>query len=155
MSTRSQIAIYEDDEKDLNKPKVLIYRHHDGYPDSEHGVLANIQPFLEWFNSVRGVSDSQYAGARLLQYLCNKHDENTKESIKRYGSSNELSDEFTGSLGYGICRHFQKDIEFFYAVYPDRIEVYETEFDFNSDSDLETDMNERARLLKTIKLKTR
>lgn len=47
MSTRCQIGFYEAEEKDLDNFEALIYRHSDGYPDTEHGVLAAIVPFLQ------------------------------------------------------------------------------------------------------------
>ena len=121
MSTRCQIGIYENDTR-LNKPEVLLYRHSDGYPD---GVLPEMMPFLRWFKKGRGM-DVEYLGARLLQWLCNKYD--------GYGIANNFSPEIydagmTGVLGYGICKELHGDIEFYYAVYPDKVDVYECGWD--------------------------
>ena len=102
MSTRCQIGFYEPEAKDLNDFEALIYRHCDGYPDTEHGVLAAIVPILQDFNDNRGLDDLEYASAWLVSKLK------------------------TDYLNIGICKAFHGDIEFFYAVYPDRMEVYDT-----------------------------
>lgn len=135
MSTRCQIGLYEPNEKDLNKWEALIYRHSDGYPGTvnESGVLADIIPFLHWWNSGRGIGDYEYCSARLLQYLCNKYDLMAE------------TPEFTGTLGHGICKGFHSDIAYFYAIYPDRLRVFETRND---------DCN-TWKLIKTVKLTKR
>jgi hypothetical protein len=102
MSTRCQIGFYEPEATNLKEWEALIYRHSDGYPDSEHGVLANIAPILEDFNKNRGLDDVEYAAAWLVAKLK------------------------TDYLNIGICKDFHGDIEYFYAVYPDRIDVYST-----------------------------
>ncbi len=40
MSTRCQIGFYEPRQKDLTKFEALIYRHSDGYPDTDCGTVA-------------------------------------------------------------------------------------------------------------------
>ena len=137
MSTRCQIGFYEKDEKDLSKWEVLLYRHSDGYPGEEdgskYGVLADIVPFLKWWSSNRGIADLEYCSARLLQYLCNKYDEEMSESeIKNQNVVVSERIRFTGILGHGICKAFHGDIEYFYAIYPDRLEVYKVPYDENS-----------------------
>jgi hypothetical protein len=49
MSTCCQIGFYEPDNFDLLKPDALLYRHSDGYPGGNGGVLAEIVPFLRVF----------------------------------------------------------------------------------------------------------
>jgi hypothetical protein len=46
MSTRCQILVTGSD--------VVIYRHSDGYPDSEHGVLHDLLPLVREFKKYRG-----------------------------------------------------------------------------------------------------
>ncbi|MBT9132832.1 MAG: hypothetical protein DDT33_01362 [Firmicutes bacterium] len=111
MSTRAQIGFYRQGEINLNNWEVLLYRHSDGYPD---GVLPDVIPFLQWWNKRRAISDIEYCSARLLQYLCNKIDE--QSDVKPKG--------LTGTVGYGICKDFHGDIEYYYAIFPDRLEVY-------------------------------
>ena len=41
MSTRSNIKLID------NCGSILLYKHHDGYPESEHGVIAFLTPFLQ------------------------------------------------------------------------------------------------------------
>ncbi len=45
MSTRSQIIIKATEDYEQN---VLIYRHSDGYPDGEHGVISTIKESLKY-----------------------------------------------------------------------------------------------------------
>ena len=113
MSTRCQLGFYKQDEKDLNKFQyALLYRHWDGYPES---VIPDILPFLRAFDKERGLDDVSYAIARLAQHLCNIHDEETKTNNLRHSNY----------LGHGIDNIFHLDTEFFYAIYPDRVEVWE------------------------------
>jgi hypothetical protein len=118
MSTRCQIGFYESKEKSLEDFEALIYRHSDGYPDTEHGVVKAIAPFLKWWKSQRGIDDLEYLSARLLQWLCNNYDG------KGYGHFKEGDNEYTGIYGHGICKDFHGDIEYFYKIYPNAIEVY-------------------------------
>lgn len=125
MSTRSQIGFYESKPKDLNNFNALIYRHSDGYPE---GVLPNIIPFLKWWKSGRGLTDTEYVSARLLQWLCNEYDRHGAEFDKEAGRT-VTTNEYTGTLGHGICKNFHGDIEYFYAIYPYSVDVYDTPFD--------------------------
>lgn len=109
MSTRCQIGFYKEGEENLEEFQALIYRHCDGYPgklnekgeEVEYGVLSHIMPILRDFNANRGLSDIEYASAWLVA---------------------KLKDDY---LDIGICRVFHADIEYFYAVYPDKVVVYE------------------------------
>ena len=98
MATRSQIGFYEAGDQ-LSKPTALIYRHWDGYPE---GVLNDIIPILKDFDQNRGLADVEYAAAWLVAKL--------------------KKDDY---LNIGICKSLHGDIEYYYAVYPDRIDVYE------------------------------
>ena len=150
MSTRSQIAFYEEGEKDLEKHKALIYRHSDGYPE---GVIPDILPFLQWWLKRQGLNDIEYASARLLQYLCNLHDKHTVEFGKQYSrlgkEVEDIEKGFTGIYGHGICKDFHSDIEYLYAIYSDKVVVYETAFNF----DEPISINDRTKKIKTIKIK--
>lgn len=107
MSTRCQIGFYESTGQALTKPSVVIYRHHDGYPTSEWGVLATLVPVAARFHKERGLSDASYAGARILQALMNA----------------TAPDGFTG---YGIDgdRKLHGDIDFYYRVDPSGVTTY-------------------------------
>ena len=133
MSTRAQIGIYKSSKKKISKPDVLLYKHSDGYPD---GVIPIIEPFLKRFDAERGIADTEYCGAWLSHALVEESIENMKKWFpKKDGKS---------FLGHGICKNFHEDIEYFYRVYPNTIEIYETKFDSNPESYI---------LIKTIKLK--
>ena len=102
MATRSMIGFYPEGQTDLESWEALIYRHWDGYPD---GVLPEIMPILQDFDKNRGLSDIEYASAYLVA---------------------RLKDDY---FNYGIAKAFHGDIEYYYAVYPDKVEIYETPFD--------------------------
>lgn len=104
MSTRSQIAFYGEKKQKLHAYDALVYRHYDGYPE---GVLPDLIPVLMDFDKNRGLSDSEYASAWLVAKWK------------------------TDYLNIGISKNLHGDIEYFYAVYPDRLEIYETPFDFS------------------------
>ena len=114
MSTRSQLGFYEPGEKDLKKWIGLIYRHCDGYPT---GILPDIMPFLKKFKDVRG-NDPEYQGAWLLHELLKEHD----AYMEKAGYKN-------GFTGFGVCHDFHGDIEYFYAIYPDKVDVYSCGWD--------------------------
>ncbi len=129
MSTRCQIGIYSSKEDKIEDFEVLLYRHSDGYPGTpdgeENGVLADIVPFLKWWTKGRGISDTEYTGARLSQFLCDGDDKWSR------GQGHLKDGDFTGEIGHGISNGFHGDIEFFYKIYPNAIEVYEVPFDVN------------------------
>jgi len=129
MSTRCQIGFYKTKYEPITEWSALIYRHSDGYPD---GVLPDIQPFLEKWAKGRGLADVEYISARLLQYLCNEydcdmrvHEEKNKKEWEAQGKEYPEHCRFSGKLGHGICKDFHGDIEYFYRIHPDVIEVYE------------------------------
>jgi len=139
MSTRCQIGIYDSKEKKLKDFKVLLYRHSDGYPE---GVLPDIEPFLKWWKDQRGLDDSEYVGARLLQFMCNQNDGHGNGLEKIMGKNTD----YTGIYGYGICKGFHSDIEYFYRIYPNKLEVYEVPFMMEN-----FDIT-KSKLIKTIEL---
>lgn len=122
MSTRCQIGVYENDEKKFREFEALIYKHSDGYPSATLPLLIE---FVERFLKGRGY-DTEYLSARLVQHLTNESDRDREDYAKQKGYD---CSAFTFT-GYGICKDFHGDIEFFYAIYPDRIETFEVPFDW-------------------------
>ena len=145
MSTRCNIGVYENKEDKLDDFYALLYRHSDGYPE---GVLPEIVPFLKWWDQQRGIGDTEYCGARLLQYLCNQSDGGP--AIKTAELLNKNTD-YTGIYGYGICKYIHWDIEYFYKIYPKAVEVYETPFKAFNDSTGKIDFKQWE-LTETVKL---
>ena len=106
MSTRCQIGFYETASQPQGQPSALIYRHNDGYPAGEHGVMEVLVPWARAFEKVRGLSDAEYASARALFALM---------------SATTGLEETTG---YGISEDFHGDLSFYYRVDPNAISVY-------------------------------
>jgi hypothetical protein len=121
MSTRCQIGFYGKGEKDLKKFQALLYKHSDGYPE---GVLPIIEPFLKEFNAKRGLSDIEYASAWCLYTIIQDHVTHMAEWAKD-SPSPSCPEDGRDFLGHGICTGFHGDIEYFYAVQPDTLTVYE------------------------------
>lgn len=129
MSTRCMLGFYHSEETeerpDLEDPHTLIYRHSDGYPE---GVLPDIIPMLVYFSKERG-NDPQYQAARVLQYMMNMSDKNANEWRMRQTNNEkkpfdiEKADTYE-LLGYGISMELHGDIEYYYAIYPDRVDIY-------------------------------
>jgi hypothetical protein len=109
MSTRCQIGFYDTADQPLPAPTALIYRHSDGYPDTEVGVLAALLPWAQDFHARRGLGDAEYAAARALVALIRAAD---------------ALDEVTG---YGLCGDHQLhgDTAYYYRVDPSGITVYD------------------------------
>ena len=110
MSTRCQIGFYSSPETPLERPDVVVYRHHDGYPDGKSGV---VEPLLAWardFKKERGLDNTCYCSARCLVALM------------------KASGHLYGKTGYGIDgdRQLHFDIEYYYRVDPQGITVYDT-----------------------------
>jgi hypothetical protein len=112
MSTRCQIGFYESTEQTLAKPSALIYRHSDGYPDTEYGVVAQLLPWAKAFEKKRGLSDAEYAAARGLIALV------------------QAADTLYACIGYGICgdHELHGDIQYYYRVDPSGISVYDRQW---------------------------
>lgn len=123
MSTRSHIGFYRETpmESQLHRDwDVLLYKHSDGYPE---GTLPQLTEFCMLFNEHRGLRDTEYAGARCMQYLTNYADGDMRQWRKEQNRDEDISQwDF---LGYGISQNFHSDIEFYYAVSPESIKVYE------------------------------
>jgi hypothetical protein len=64
--------------------EVEMYRHSDGYPEGEHGVLAFLTPLVADFMADRGY-DPSYFVARMVQAACNQYDANGYTDSKYLG----------------------------------------------------------------------
>ncbi len=125
MSTRCQIGFYQQGNDKLLKPDALLYRHGDGYPDTPHGVLADLVPFLKTFQDRRGLDDTEYAAAWTLHHLISIQVEDNKKYAKKKSQvpPYNYKDGING-IGFGICSGFHSDIEYYYAVSPNSLKVY-------------------------------
>lgn len=121
MSTRSQMGIYEKEDDKIQSAEVFLYRHSDGYPES---VLPEIRPFLNEFNKVRGISDTGYCIARLMQYLGNLQNKYQNKLYAQMRHTNSRMEKESLFLGYGIFAELHLDIEYFYHISPTAIKVY-------------------------------
>ena len=113
MSTRAQVGFYGNKNQDLNKFDCIIYVHSDGYPSS---MVPSILPFIKKFLKIREYQE-EYLAARLLQHLMNDYDKQMEQFTRK-------SPDIYEFLGFGICNRFYNDLDYYYAIYPDRLEVY-------------------------------
>lgn len=153
MSTRCQIVIMKDDEeKDLNNNQAIIYRHSDGYPK---GVIPAVLPFLKHWSKSRGMNDTEYLSARLLQYLTNQHDGfnllwHVEAPMKDSETETEKLKKFGGTLSYGISTGFTHgDIEYVYAIYSTKVVAFEVIF--SKDKRIK-DINKRVRQIGEVEI---
>lgn len=134
MSTRSQIGFYETKTQKLMNPTAMFYKHSDGYP---HGVLPTLVPFMHMFIDRRGGGaskelDARYASAWALYALMQEHAGIVKQLAEDMGprsfrfpdGMDMLGFEFCGAHGHTDRKDFHIDIEYYYAVYADRIVVH-------------------------------
>lgn len=115
MSTRSQLGVYTNADDEVKDGQVFVYRHCDGYPE---GVIPDIMPLLQMFAENRGIDDTEYCVARLVQRLTNLADERTK----KYSTKPNCT-------GFGIDTAIHGDIEYFYHISPKTVKVYKTPMD--------------------------
>ena len=162
MSTRCHIAFYDKKDDALDHYQVLLYKHSDGYPNGKAGVLYHIKPFLKAFKKSRGLNDCEYAAAWLLHHLIDDHikamttlfkhmvevckKRGDKDGVKHYSGESGVD-----YLGHGVCgdRQIHWDIEYFYRIYPNAVEVYEVTHDKKDYNPLPM---QEWKLLKTVKL---
>ncbi len=84
----------------LEDYEVLVYQHNDGEPEN---VIDIIVPILKDFVINRGSFDVEHAAAWLVAKLK------------------------TGYTNIGVGKALYSDLEYYYAVYPDHIDIYDTE----------------------------
>lgn len=138
ISTRCHIGIHKSKfEGVIPKPDVLLYRHSDGYPGKlpdesgkgRMGVVPDILPFLKEFIVKRGY-EVEYMGACLIAYLKQFHCGDAYTGDNFGMTINGIN---IGVLGHGISTEFHGDIEYYYAIVPDKLKVYRWNGQFNSD----------------------
>jgi hypothetical protein len=95
MSTRCQIKV--------KGSKCIIYKHCDGYPESENGVLYFLKPFTKKFRKERG-DDPEYFIAQYLRHLAT-------QEIKEDWRHGKLD-----FFGYGVDTELHGDISYLYTV---------------------------------------
>jgi hypothetical protein len=125
MSTRCQILHVDFEE--AGKPQSMfdgaVYRHGDGYPDGELGVLADLLPLLQRFFKNRGF-DPSYCLAHVTAHFIDVLNESRKrhltngEDLDRYG--------FTGHGIEGFKGQLHSDLAYVYIIHPDHVEVRQT-----------------------------
>lgn len=118
VSTRAQIGFYDKVDQPVEKHVALIYKHSDGYPE---GII----PYLIEFAKEIKRLDAEYASARFLQFMCNSDDLHMEKFSKR----NKMSRKVWENLGFGICNAFHGDIEYYYAVNPEGVQIYACRYD--------------------------
>jgi len=149
MSTRCQIGFYEQENNNLLKPDALLYRHSDGYPDTNYGVLTDLVPFLNLFHQRRGLNDTEYAAAWTMHHLIELHVSRSKELREKMSSGKEyFPEDGKDCIGYGVCKNFHGDIDFFYAVQGTMLKVFEVHWPVEDEEPKER----HFKLLKVIRL---
>lgn len=66
MSTRATITVFDPKGSDVQE-SYSIYRHSDGYPESEHGVIAALQDSLQYAWMLPRFEASEFAAAVVFQ----------------------------------------------------------------------------------------
>lgn len=140
MSTRSQIDFVVKGEYKNKKGEIKtyedyrrVYRHSDGYPKGESGVIADLKTFLRW-NEGRN-EDVEYTAANFIYWSKRRMEENyfTPDKERSKWSDNGSTNCSILHIGFGVCdpKHFHGDIEYYYRVVIERetprIEVYKVE----------------------------
>jgi len=174
MSTRCQIEFKEITKYYGKKKSIIerrtIYRHSDGYPNGEYGVIENIREFLNWDKGF----DIEFTPANFIYW-------NKTHTIKHLTTSTELKhltskekkqeiEEITdrwSKLGFGICANdeFHCDIAYFYELINKVTEikkrkfktelnllVYDVKSERTKQGFLQPKTRKNLKLIKTVKL---
>lgn len=114
MSTRCEIGIYPEGDYIFNKPYMVFYKHCDGYPEGKYGMKELLKKVWKRISKIERFDDPSYFAAQTLY------------TIMRLAYEGRIGD----GLGFGIQDGFgtQSDIEYYYAIFYNRIEVYATSF---------------------------
>lgn len=131
MSTRCQIGFYERD-SDFLEPKIIIYKHQDGYPE---GVLPQLVPFLKFFHKRRGLNDIEYAAAWTIHHFIDEHVGRHRQYAIKCKEADEEFDwlplDGRDCIGFGISDDFHADIEYYYAIEGTTLKVYKVKMNFD------------------------
>jgi len=143
MSTRCQIEFKHVYNYFKRKRPIIerrtVYRHSDGYPEDECGVINTLKQFLKW-NGGRN-SDIEYQTANFIYWSKRKFEElyfnkDWTGTIKKKADKNlKWSDVGSTNVstlhtGFGVCENdgFHGDIEYFYEVVREVTETKKGEY---------------------------
>lgn len=120
MSTRAQIK-YKN-----SQDNIYIYKHSDGYPEGEHGVLKFLVPFVEKFFKSRGDDESYFLAQFLRHHAVYTYKEQLADYEKYKDSDNEIvrrcnrhpdeDDSPYKYLSYGLDCIQHGDIRYLYEI---------------------------------------
>lgn len=94
MSTRSNLIIKDD------RNSIQLYRHSDGYPESEHGVIATLEQALEFCWPLPRMEADDFAAAIVRAW-------------KKNGGNIYIDGDYKGR------ESLHSDIEYYYVIEPD------------------------------------
>jgi hypothetical protein len=104
MSTRCQIKLNTKslDKSDKSFGKIYLYRHSDGYPEGEHGVLSKLSDLTTEFIANRGY-DPEYLLAQICMRFFEPYNETKSAPSWKF-------------CGFGVSLSKHGDIEYLYEV---------------------------------------
>ena len=138
MSTRCQII--------SEGSSVYVYKHSDGYPNSEFGVLAFIVPFTNDFFKHRG-HNPDYFQAQLLRHWAVQ---DCKNNVSLGGLPLPCEYDQRGNhfIGFGVDTVLHCDLAFLYVIKTNgSIQIRQPKGDYHLAPSVKN-----TRLIKTIKL---
>lgn len=100
MSTRAQIM--------CKGSPILIYKHNDGYPESIHGILHFLQPFVDFFTKYRD-NDPSYFLAQLLRHT-------GENQARAQQGITDIIPPHQKVTGWGLDCTIHGDIDYLYVV---------------------------------------
>ena len=171
MSTRCQIEFKEISNYLGRKKPIIerrtIYRHSDGYPDGECGIISDIKKFLQWD---RGF-DIEYTPSNFLYWDKVKTIQSLQNnpSCKSKEEKQEIEDRWS-KIGYGVCENdeFHGDLAYFYELVNEITEtekncfkielnlfVYGINKEKTKQGFLKPTKRENLKLIKTVKISTK
>jgi len=101
MSTRCTVHFHY---RDNQEPEAIVYRHSDGYPNSQHGVPASLERFftdVETQTKDTRFNDPTYLAAKYVVWQANEYS----------------GDEMLDFLSVGVMQSDPGDIEYRYHIW--------------------------------------
>lgn len=169
MSTRAQIEFqgtWIDKNGKEHLDRRTVYRHSDGYPEGECGVISELKEFVRW-NLGRN-NDVEYAAANFIYWSKRRMEENYFKPDEERKKWSDFGSTNYGVLhtGFGVCQNdeLHGDVEYFYVVRNEGNKIKADVYDMHPKTNFEVKewikkVNEyrkrKDNLLRQLRIKTR
>ncbi len=123
MSVRGQIGFYSNNEMCLENYNILLYIHRNSTPEYVIPIIGSV---LENKSKYRNYINYEYLSAWILYEFMSKRVKLNLEKDKYIVGIENDGIPAKDFLGFGISDRIHVDIEYFYCIFPNRIDIFKT-----------------------------